>query len=392
MAVNHLLMLEDSRRTETYRKAILEGVKKGDVVADVGTGTGILAFFACQAGAKRVYAIEQREVIESAREIGKANGLEDRIVFINKRSTEAELPEKVDVIVSDIMGSFCLEEGLLDFIIDARERFLKPGGRMIPYHVKMFIVPVQSEEIYSKVHFWNEDVYGVDYRSVRDRAVNTSYVHLLQPQDYLSEPAVLNEIDLYQAKDNSMDRAVKFRIGRKGTLHGIGGWFEAKLSPGTSLSTSPDSAPTHWKHRFFPIGKPLEVSEGDKLEVRIRAGQMWGLGFVWNWNLKLSRSRGGELRFAHSSFNPSRGDLLLRMSHFTPSLSETGAIDLFILSQCNGNSTILQIAGQLCQHYPSLFVNVKKARNKVTETLRGKVSITGKLSEYDKKKEIIDTD
>lgn len=382
-AVDHLLILEDSAMV-LYRKAILEGVKKGDVVADVGAGTGILAFFACQAGAKRVYAIEQREVIESAREIGKANGLEDRIVFINKLSTQVELPEKVDVIVSDIFGNFCLEEGLLDSTIDARERFLKPGGRMIPYHVKMFIVPVQSEEIYSRVHFWNEDVYGVDYRSVRDMAVNTSYVHLLQPQDYLSEPAALNEIDLHQAKDNSMDRAVKFRIGRKGILHGIGGWFEAKLSENVLLSTSPETPSPLFKHRFFPIGKPLEVSEGDKLEVHIGAGQMWGLGFVWNWNLKLSMSGGGEIRFAYSSFNPFKGDLLLRMSHFTPSLSETGAIDLFILSQCNGNSTILQIAEQLCRHYPTLFDNVKKARNKVTETLRGKVSIKGKLSEYGK--------
>jgi protein arginine N-methyltransferase 1 len=383
-AVSHLVMLENSR-TETYRKAILEVVKKGDVVADVGTGTGILAFFACQAGAKRVYAIEQTEVIESAREIGKANGLEDRIVFINKLSTETELPEKVDVIVSDIMEPFCLEGGLLDFTIDARERFLKPGGRMIPYHVKMFIVPVQSEEIYSRVHFWNEDVYGVDYRLVRDRAVNTSYIHLLQPQDYLSEPAALNEIDLHQAKDNLMDGAVKFRIGRKGILHGIGGWFEAKLSENVLLSTSPETPCPLRKYRFFPIGKPLEVSEGDTLEVRIGAGQGCGLGFVWNWNLKLSRSRGGEIRFAHSSFDPSRSDLLLRMSHFTPSLSETGAIDLFILSQCNGNSTILQIAEQLCQHYPSLFDNVKKARNKVSGTLKGKVSVKGKLSEYDKK-------
>jgi protein arginine N-methyltransferase 1 len=382
MAVNHLPMLEDGRRTETYRKAILAMVKKGDVVADVGTGTGILAFFACQAGAKRVYAIEQGGVIESAKEICNANGLEDRIVFINKLSTETELPEKVDVIVSEIMGSFCLEESLLDFIIDARERFLKPGGRMIPYHVKMFIVPVQSEEIYSKVNFWNEDVYGVDYRSVRDKAVNSSYVHQLQPQDYLSEPTVLNEIDLYQAKDNSMDRAVKFRIGRKGTLHGLGGWFEAKLSENVLLSTSPETPCHSWKHRFFPIGKPLEVSEGDKLEVHIGAGQMWGLGFVWNWNLKLSKSRGGEIRFAHSTFNPSKGDLLLRMSHFTPSLSESGAIDLFILSQCNGNRTILQIAEELCQHYPTLFDNVKKARNKVIVTLREKVSVKGKLSEY----------
>lgn len=168
-----------------------------------------------------MYAIEQGKVIEDAKEICKANALEDRIVFINKLSTEVELPEKVDVIIYEIMGAFCLEEGLLNFIIDACERFLKPGGRMIPCHVKMLVVPVQSDEGYSKVNFWNKDVYGVNYRSIRDKAVNTNYVHQLQLQDYLSKPAVLNEIDLHQVKDNSMNKAVKFRIDRNGTLHGL---------------------------------------------------------------------------------------------------------------------------------------------------------------------------
>lgn len=94
---------------------------------------------------------------------------------------------------------------------------------------------------------------------------------------------------------------------------------------------------------------------------------------------------GWEMKFAHSTFNPSKGDLLLQMSHFTPSLSDNGAIDLFILSRCNGNSTILQIAEELCQHYPTLFDNVKKAQNKVIKTLRGKVNIKGCLSEYSAK-------
>ena len=118
-------MIADQVRMEAYRKAIHEVVKKGDVVADIGTGSGILAFFALQAGARKVYAIEQNKIIEEAEELAKLDGMEERIVFIKGRSDRIELPEKVDVITSEILGHFGYEEHVARFKIDARKRFLK---------------------------------------------------------------------------------------------------------------------------------------------------------------------------------------------------------------------------------------------------------------------------
>lgn len=101
----HEEMLKDSVRTDSYRRAIqAPGVVAGKVVLDVGCGTGILSMFAANAGARHVYAIECAEIIEQAREIIRANGLSDRITLIRGRVEEVELPEKVDVLISEWMG------------------------------------------------------------------------------------------------------------------------------------------------------------------------------------------------------------------------------------------------------------------------------------------------
>ena len=143
-------MIADKVRMEAYRKAIHKVVNKGDVVADIGTGSGILAFFSIQAGAKKVYAIEQNKIIEEAEELAKFNGLEKKIVFIKERSDRVELPEKVDVIISELIGYFGLEENLLHFKINARERFLKPGGKLVPAWIELYLVPVEAEKIWKE--------------------------------------------------------------------------------------------------------------------------------------------------------------------------------------------------------------------------------------------------
>ena len=69
----HRRMLNDRIRTEAFRDAIEKVVKPGDVVVDVGAGTGILSLFAARAGAARVYAIERSPTIEQAKAIARAN-------------------------------------------------------------------------------------------------------------------------------------------------------------------------------------------------------------------------------------------------------------------------------------------------------------------------------
>jgi type I protein arginine methyltransferase len=114
-------MIGDSARFNTYAKAISRGVRPGDVVAEIGCGPAVFALLACRAGAKRVYAIETEDIIDVAGQIVAANGVADRIQFFQSDSRKVELPERVDVIVSDIRGLLPLFGGALASLQDARK-------------------------------------------------------------------------------------------------------------------------------------------------------------------------------------------------------------------------------------------------------------------------------
>src|SRR3989442_421377 len=136
----HRPLVTDRVRTDSYRRAILATVRPGDVVLDIGTGTGILACIAARAGARRVYAIEQDDVIDLAHQVARANGLDDRIEFLHEHADRVDLPEKVDVVVTETMGNFGLDEGILAVGIDARTRLLREGGVIVPAAIEVFVV------------------------------------------------------------------------------------------------------------------------------------------------------------------------------------------------------------------------------------------------------------
>ena len=127
----HRYYLADHPRIDAFRRAIREVVRPGAVVADLGSGTGILGLLACEAGAGRVYSIETTGMIELARSIAARNGFADRLRVVHGESRQVELPEPVDVLVCDRIGHFGFEAGLFDFVADASQRFLRPGGAVI---------------------------------------------------------------------------------------------------------------------------------------------------------------------------------------------------------------------------------------------------------------------
>ena len=125
-------MIVDPVRMDRYVRALEQAIKPGGIVIDIGTGTGIFALLACRLGARRVYAIEPEDVIQVAREIAAANGCADRIEFVQAMSTRVTLPERADVIVSDLTGALPWFAHHIPSIIDARRRLLAPGGVLIP--------------------------------------------------------------------------------------------------------------------------------------------------------------------------------------------------------------------------------------------------------------------
>ena len=121
-------MIKDWVRCEAFQRAITEAVKPDAVVLDIGAGTGLLSMFAAQAGARKVYAVERTAIAETARLLIEENGLSDRIEVIQNDIDAVDLPEQVDVIVSEWLGGYALDENLLPIVIRARDRWLRPGG------------------------------------------------------------------------------------------------------------------------------------------------------------------------------------------------------------------------------------------------------------------------
>jgi len=354
----HRYMLADQGRTESYQRAIAQMVRPGDVVADIGTGTGILAFFACLAGAQRVYAIEVGPAIELARQVCTKNALQDRVVFLNELSFNVILPERVDVIVSEILGSIALQGGILGLMIDARKRMLKEGGRVVPQSLELSIVPVEAPKMHCKIDIWKRGLYGLDFSPVRSFAVNNYYNFKCDPQNFLSDPKPLGRIPLSEAESAYVRGAATCVASRAGVLHGIAGWLSLDLVPGITISNSPSKPDVHWGHAFFPLETPVALNLGDCVSVAISTHD----GMEWRWQVGVTRQADGkegnlakEMRFDHSSFFGfplTRKDLA---GPTKPKLSRKGEAEQFVLSLLNGERTITELEKELIGSYSDCF-------------------------------------
>jgi histone-arginine methyltransferase CARM1 len=140
-------MMQDTVRTGAYQSAIESNPTdfRGKVVLDVGTGSGILAYFAAKAGARKVYAVEASNVADRAAALMAANGVSDIVQVIKSKIEEVELPEQVDVIISEPMGFMLIHERMLESFMIARQMFLKPGGKMFPSTGTIFAAPFTDQ-------------------------------------------------------------------------------------------------------------------------------------------------------------------------------------------------------------------------------------------------------
>lgn len=180
-------MLQDYIRTGTYFSAITENPDdfRGKAVLDVGSGSGILSLFAAQAGARIVYAIEASGIAHFATKLAAANPeLGSRIKLLHCKVEEASLPEKVDVLISEPMGTLLVNERMLETYVYARDAFMKPDGKMFPrigrIHVAAFCDPVLHAEIAAKSLFWQQNnFYGVDLRCLHADASSGYYSQMV---------------------------------------------------------------------------------------------------------------------------------------------------------------------------------------------------------------------
>lgn len=268
---DHIGFLADAPRVDAYRRAIHATVRPGDVVVDVGTGTGVLAFMACEAGAARVYAIEQGPIVGLARKLARANGYEDRIHFIREHASRAQLPEKADVVVSDLVGEFAFEAGLFDVLTDARARWLKADGRTIPAAITLYLAPIESASLRHRLRFVDERPAGFDMTPLAEHARNTAYHIFPSADSLLSVPVVVAQYQLPLAVHPVINAQITVTAARDGTIDALAGWFDAELSPGVHMTNAPASLERLDRRVVaLPVSPPIHVRRGDTLAITLR--------------------------------------------------------------------------------------------------------------------------
>jgi len=267
----HQQMIDDEARTLTYRQAILRNYPDihGKVVADIGAGTGILSVFCVHAGAKKVYAIEGSSMAVQAKNVVEENGMQDRIEVISGKVEDIELPEKVDIIVSEWMGYFLLYETMLPSVLHARDKWLKEDGLMLPSQATLFLAPYADPgEFEERVSFWQdvESRYKVKMSCLSSvsRTDLTKHVHV-QPvngEDVVAKPVEICHLDLKDvctATLKNVESDFEFKCYGCNRVYGFTAWFTVTFPGGTVLSTSPDQRGTHWQQCVLYFDEPITV-------------------------------------------------------------------------------------------------------------------------------------
>ena len=276
-----LEMLNDRPRTLAYRKAIQQNASflNGKTVLDVGCGSGILSLFCARdGGAKKVYSIEASDVADLALEVVQSNNLDDTISVLKGKVEDIELPEKVDLIISEWMGTFLVFEYMIESVLYARDQWLKPEGTTWPSRAKLYLAPCSAEKHYEeKISVWNEQ-YGFDFSPFKKKAKEEFlsrpfYDYELDKTNCLSDSAVLLDLDLnFLTIDElqMMSGEFRFKITKDGPLHGVCSWFSVTFgqvptvpSEDVTLSTGPDEPLTHWKQNLFLLDNPVNVFSGN---------------------------------------------------------------------------------------------------------------------------------
>ncbi|KAG6866179.1 hypothetical protein C0991_007729 [Blastosporella zonata] len=208
----HAVMIQDKVRTSTYAHFILTNpaLFRDAVVLDVGCGTGILSLFAARSGAKRVIAVDASDIAERAARIVKANGVEDVVTVVRGKVEEITLPDdikQVDIIISEWMGYALLYESMLDSVLHARDRFLRPGGVMAPSQCKMMLSLCDATEI-----FKDRIGLGFDLSTMAEELYDEAVVDVVGPNTLLSEPVAVKDLLLGEITTRQLDFSSTFTL------------------------------------------------------------------------------------------------------------------------------------------------------------------------------------
>jgi len=276
------------------------------------------------------------------------------------------------VIISETIGLWGIDEKIHKILPDARKRFLKKGGKIIPEWLELWVVPVEFNYFWNQsFDFWDKELFGLDFKPVRDCALMRRHSHDTQGKvKYLAKPSQVHRFNFYKSGDAPFRYPGKFKVDKAGHLHGFLCYFKAGLAKDVVLSTSPDKPSTHWKQTFYPVKKAVRIREGDVIQSEIRYIAPHGFSY-WEWQTDVERKGGKIASFLQSDFDPSKKDMLIARTNFKPVLQKHAMLNRRILNLCDGKRSVPKIARIVRKEFPGRYRNLDEAQSSVLAYLRG---------------------
>lgn len=276
-------MIEDRARTAALLDAVRMAVRPGDVVLDLGTGTGLLAVAAAKAGARQVYAVESGMIAGHSQRLIDGAGLGSCIKLLRGRSVDLDLPERVDLMVSEILGHDPFSERLLETFADAVPRFLRPSGRVLPSRVRLLAtaveVPARTRDRFlftpRLLERWARRT-GLPFEVLADpegsgTALQLALVRPLLARTWkrLGGPVPLVDLNLLAGPDLPLEAHGVVPIVQPGACGGVLLHFEADLGSGQILTSDPDRSQStqHWKCPLWLLPGPRDLAVGQDLPI-----------------------------------------------------------------------------------------------------------------------------
>jgi ubiquinone/menaquinone biosynthesis C-methylase UbiE len=283
----HEPLLADQIRMTSYQHAINKYVKKGDVVVDLGTGSGILSFFAISKEPKKIYALDHSKFIEKVKIIAKSNSFKN-IIFVKENSKNFSIPEKIDLILHEQIGTFLFNEDLIKKTLDLRDRLLKDNGRILPSKFELFIVPVKLKDDCMVPLLYEYDFFNFSkFKEFKDQEYSKNYGFLSihsKVDHFLIKPEKVLSFDLEKIKDSNTFKKIclNFRISRCGRLDGFSFYFRVIFDKNIAFTNSPLEKETHWKSMMLRC-EAKKLKKGDLINFELNMKE-YTEPSSWEWN------------------------------------------------------------------------------------------------------------
>jgi protein arginine N-methyltransferase 1 len=255
-------------------------------------------------------------------------------------------------------------------ILDARDRFLKPGGWMIPTRETLWAALATVEPSRLLLDAWQTQ-FEFDFSRARLQAANQWRPLRLKPSHLLVEPRCWAELRYETLRTTNVAGTLSWQIGRSAIGHGISVWFDCETAPGAGFSNAPASEEHVFSQGFFPWPDPVSLSEGDEVRVELRA-DFDGNDYVWSWETWVTDPAAGEVRthfrqssFLAQSFGP---DALRKRAHtFVPTAGDDARIDRRVLELMTGGAALGEIATRIFAEFPCRFRTWDAALTRVAD-------------------------